>query len=134
MTKKLSAIYHLTPAGYYRSQPEQKPYLAATFAQEGFIHCAGGVDMLVKVANAYFADLAEPLLVLEIDPARLSAPLKFEPPIPPLQATTRPDYGAESDMLFPHIYGPVNRQAIRRCFALQRNAAGRWQFPEKESQ
>ena len=60
-TQPLS-IYHLVPAGYYRSQPQSQPYQSQTFTQEGFIHCTVGVDMLVEIANLYFGDLSEPLL------------------------------------------------------------------------
>jgi uncharacterized protein (DUF952 family) len=36
---------------------------------------------------------------------------------------------AHQHTLFPHIYGPLNRQAIIACFSLQRDEAGRWQMP-----
>ncbi len=126
------AIYHLTPADYYHRQPKNQAYKPESFAQDGFIHCTSGAEMLVEVANAYFVDLPGHLLALEIDPTRLTAPLKFEPPIPPPQPPLAggeiltPDPG----VLFPHIYGPLNRQAIIRCLALQRDKAGQWRIPK----
>lgn len=123
-------IYHLTPLSYYRCQPAGQPYRPATFEQEGFVHCTGGQKMLLQVANHYFAHLAEPLLALEIDPIRLTAPLKFEPPSPPPGATATAGYHAQESLLFPHIYGPINQDAIINHLVLRRDAAGRWQFPE----
>lgn len=119
-------IYHLTPAGYYHRQPADQPYRPAAFAEEGFIHCTAGAPKLIEVANIYFAGLQDELLVLEIDPARLDVPLIFEPPIPPPHATTLAPHNPNA--LFPHIYGPLNRQAIIACFSLERNPTGQWQM------
>ena len=119
-------IFHLVPADYYHSQPQDQPYRPATFAQEGFVHCTAGADLLVEIANTYFDSLPGQLLVLEIDPQCLTAPLKFEPPIPPPEQASA---GPAVSTLFPHIYGPLNRDAIIKCFALQRNDAGQWQMP-----
>lgn len=123
-------IFHLTPAGYYYHQPEDQPYQPVAFMREGFIHCTAGVDKLLQVANYYFADLPDELLVLEIDPARLTAPLVFEPPVLAAPGPVNRDrsYAADPQLLFPHIYGPLNRQAIKRCFTLQRDSTGQWQL------
>ena len=79
MTHQNLPIYHLTPASYYQRQPENQPYQTETLGREGFIHCTAGVEKLIEVANVYFANLRDDLLVLEIDPAQLTAPLIFEP-------------------------------------------------------
>lgn len=118
-------IFHLTPAAYYHAQPADQPYLPATFAAEGFIHCTAGVPLLLDIANAYFANLADDLLALLIDPHRLTSPLKFEPPSPPPGVTAESHPG----LLFPHIYGPLNRPAIERVVTLRRDPLGRWQLP-----
>ena len=132
MTHQNLPIYHLTPASYYHCQPENQPYQTETLAQEGFIHCTAGAEKLIEVANIYFANFRDDLLVLEIDPAQLTAPLIFEPPIPPINAPVVTEETSTSHLntLFPHIYGPLDRQAILSCFALQRDQAGRWQMPE----
>lgn len=123
-----SSIYHLVPAEYFHVQPADRPYRPATFEQEGFIHCTAGRSTTLRVANNYFGDFSGPLLTLEIDPTQLSAPLKFEPPIVPanFNVQTSPHAG----QLFPHIYGPLNRDAIRRQITLHRNSAGQWAWPE----
>jgi uncharacterized protein (DUF952 family) len=125
-------IFHLVPTAYYHCQPPDRPYLPATFGEEGFIHCTADIDTLLQVANAFFAGLEGDLLALEIDPARLSAPLKYEPAMPPAQtgAPGQPAFTPEPDQLFPHVYGLLNRQAIVRIVALQRDPAGRWQISD----
>jgi len=132
MTTQPHCIYHLVPARIYQAQPVDQPYRPLAFADEGFIHCAAGAEQLVMVANRYFGELAGRLLVLEIELQRLAAPVKFEPPIPPKGSLPagiiRP--AANCDSLFPHIYGPLNREAISNIFALQRNPAGQWQLPD----
>ena len=131
MKNKSQSIYHLVPVSYYRSQSQDHPYQPETFAQEGFIHCTAGTEMLVQVANRYFNTLPEELLVLEINPNDLTAPLKFEPSIPPAgqPLTGREISPPNQDVLFPHIYGPLNRKAIIQCFAMQRDETGKWQIP-----
>ena len=121
-------IYHLVPADYYHHQPENKSYLPETFADEGFIHCTAGQEMLIEIANRYFGAFSGNLLALHIDPQQLTSPLKFEPPIPPPRETPAGPY-SQSDVLFPHIYGPLNREAILGCVSLQRDEAGHWSFP-----
>jgi uncharacterized protein (DUF952 family) len=131
MTQPSLPIYHLTPASYYRSQPSDQPYQPATLAEEGFIHCTAGSEKLVEIANTFFATLQDELMALEIDQAQLTVPLVFEPPIPPLHtvASTVQVANPDSNILFPHIYGPLNRQAIVNRFALQRDQTGQWQMP-----
>ena len=120
-------IYHLVPAADYHAQSFDQPYQLASLVEQGFIHCTVGLDLLVQVANDYYTTLAGELLVLEIDPDRLVVPLKFEPPVPPGLEDSVPL--EHRDRLFPHIYGPLNRDAIRRIFALDREPAG-WRLPD----
>lgn len=120
-------IYHLTPLRDFEAQAQDQPYLPAAFDQEGFIHCTAGAEMLLRVANVFFSDIDEPLLVLEIDPARLTAPLKFEPPASP--QATESDFTPEPGTLFPHIYGVLNREAIAATFLLRRSPDHKWQLP-----
>lgn len=121
----MEPIYHLTPVTFYQQQPADQPYRPATLEAEGFIHCTMGLDLLVEIANMFYAELDDGLLVLEVNPAKLAAPLKFEAPIPPANA---PDEAppVDPDIKFPHIYGPINRAAIVRTLQLTRDKANQW--------
>jgi uncharacterized protein (DUF952 family) len=104
-------IYHLvTKEAWEQSAPG--PYAPASLATEGFIHCSNR-DQVARSANKFYRDAAD-LLVLVIDADRLSSPLKDEP-------------GGPGE-LFPHIYGPINREAIVEVKTLSRDAAGLWAF------
>ena len=86
-----------------------------TVEEEGFIH-ASTAGQVEGVANAFYADAdAGDLLVLLIDPERLTAPLKYDPV-----------HGADEP--FPHIYGPLNVDAVTGTVELHRNADGRYVF------
>jgi glutathione S-transferase len=69
-----------------------------TLAEEGFIHTSRR-HQVQGVHDAYYSDVTEPLVLLEIDPARLSTELVLEVP-----------HGA--DQAFPHVYGPIDLDAV----------------------
>ena len=70
-----------------------------TLADEGFIHASTRVQV-EGVANRFYLDV-EHLVLLTIDPAKLDAEVRWEPPAPGI------------DELFPHIYGPLPIAAVR---------------------
>lgn len=84
-----------------------------TVEEQGYIH-ASTAAQVAGVANAFYAD-AEDLLVLVIDPEKLTAPLRYDP-VP----------GADAP--FPHIYGPLNVEAVTGTGELRRDADGRYVF------
>jgi uncharacterized protein (DUF952 family) len=97
-------------AGEYRISTRGR-----TLEQQGFIHAATA-EQVGGVAGAFYADAdAEDLVVLVIDPARLTAELRYDP-VP----------GAEQP--FPHIYGPLNVDAVVGTAELARDAEGRYVF------
>src|SRR5579871_6762126 len=88
-------IYHLVvPSNWQQAPPG--PYRAESLAAEGFIHCSNA-DQVARVADAFFAGEPE-LLVVCIDVERLASPVRNEDP----------GIGER----FPHVYGPINRDAI----------------------
>ena len=121
-----STIYHLVPQSYHQAQPIENPYVAATFAEEGFIHCTADLGTLVQVANAYFAQLAEPLVCYAINETKLISPVKYEPPIPVANSGIKPNSYTSEAIRFPHIYGPINRDAIIEIITLRRDDTNRW--------
>jgi len=88
------------------------PFRVPSLESEGFIHCSNR-EQVARSANKFYADEPE-MLVLEIDPARLSSELRDEEGRP--------------GELFPHVYGPINREAIIKVIGLVRGPDGRWQF------
>lgn len=106
----MRVIYHLVPRSVWEGAPQ--PYQADSLATEGFIHCSNA-EQVAHSANRFFADQAG-LLVLQIDPTRLTSPLRDEP--------------AGTGELFPHVYGPINPDAVLAVRPLARGRDGQWQF------
>ncbi|MET3960469.1 uncharacterized protein (DUF952 family) [Marmoricola sp. OAE513] len=97
-------IFHLALVSDWAAAQESGDYristLGRTLEQEGFIH-ASREDQWRGVRTRFYTDVPEELVLLEIDPARLTSPLVVEP-VP----------GTDDE--FPHIYGPLNLDAVVR--------------------
>jgi uncharacterized protein (DUF952 family) len=95
-------IYHLALSGDWDAAQAAGEYavstLGLTLAEVGFIH-ASRSDQWAGVRERFYADVDQPLLLLVIDPDRLVAELREEA-VPGLAET------------YPHIYGPVNLDAV----------------------
>lgn len=117
-------MYHLVPGSEFRAQIEGNTYIPARFAQDGFIHCTGNADTVLAVANDYFADVEEPVLVLVIETAKVKAEVRFEPPAP-VEGGGRSHL--ERTQLFPHVYGRLNMDAVVEVGVMQKGDKGyRW--------
>jgi uncharacterized protein (DUF952 family) len=106
----VSVIFHLVPAVYWHNQDPTCPYLPRDFEGEGFIHCTRGASLLLQVANTYYQDAPGEFLLLVIGEEQVSAETK-------------------SENGFPHIYGPLNRDAIVAVHAMIRHDDGRFELP-----
>jgi uncharacterized protein (DUF952 family) len=120
-------IYHLVAESEFRTRAKRNTYLPTRFDQDGFIHCTGEPDTLLAVANDYFSGVEEPILVLVIETARLTAEVRFEPPAPIEGSGTSHLEGAQ---LFPHIYGPLNLDAVTGIGVLRKSDEA-YQWPDR---
>src|SRR5215212_3993661 len=112
-------IHHLTSADYYRALPPEAPYLPPDFALDGFIHCTQDPAVLVHVANIFMKSVPGEVVVLVIDPERVTSELRLEAPSP-----AAPPDSPLAGVMFPHIYGPLNRDAIVEVRSVMRSADG----------
>ena len=121
-------IYHLVTQSDFQSLSKDNVYIPALFEQDGFIHCTAEPDTLLAVANDYFSEVEEPVLVLVIDLRRVKAVVKFEPPLPVESKGTGGSHLREG-LLFPHIYGPLDLDAVNGVGILEREQ-GRFAWPD----
>jgi len=120
-------IYHLVTESELRTQAKGDTYLPTRFEQDGFIHCTGNPDTVLAVANDCFPGVAEPVLVLVIETAKVTAEVRFEPPAPVEGIGSS---HLAHDVLFPHIYGPLNPDAMTKIGTLQKSD-GAYQWPDR---
>ena len=99
-------------AARWHAWPNDQPYLPAEYDSDGFIHCTARDALMIAVANRFYPPTAGEYVLLVIDPARLTVPLKWEAS------------GDDLAALFPHIYGPIDRAAVLEVRAVLRAADG----------
>lgn len=95
-----TVLVHLCSADYWSSAAASGELRPASLAGVGFVHLSTPEQVHLP-ANRLYRD-RDDLVLLRIDPARLNAPLRWEPGIP-----TDPH-----SMLFPHLYGPLPVDAV----------------------
>jgi uncharacterized protein (DUF952 family) len=120
MTKGLSMIYHIVVESDLRAQFDGRVYTPSGLHQDGFVHCAFEPSA-VPVANDYFAGAAGRVLVLEIDPNRLTSDTRYEAAAPTLSGGSS---HLETASQFPHVYGPIQKEAITAVGVLGRTLGG----------
>ncbi len=106
-------IYHIIPRSTW-DPAGSGPYRAASLATEGFVHCSNR-DQVARVANLFYADQAA-LEVLCVNADLLGDQVRDEDP--------------GTGERFPHVYGPIPREAVLEVQPLHRDADGHWVFPE----
>ena len=96
-------IFHVATRADWEAAQASGAYTTSTrgvsLAEEGFIHAARA-DQWETVHAAYYADVTEPLVLLEIDTDLLDVPVVEEPPTPGATET------------FPHVYGALPPAAV----------------------
>jgi uncharacterized protein (DUF952 family) len=113
----MKTILHITTRAAWESAKLGGAYEAPSLTTEGFIHCST-LQQVVATANAFFRG-ARDLVLLVIDEASVTAHVKHEPPAE----------GGRSDALFPHLYGPLNLDAVVRVADFPPNADGSFSLP-----
>jgi uncharacterized protein (DUF952 family) len=116
-------IYHITSLEAWNEARQRGDYRTGSLETEGFIHCSTD-QQVIPVAEKYYKG-QEKLILLVIEPERLTSDLKWEPP-----AEGAPPPGVPEGSLFPHIYGPINLEAVVRVFDLQSQPDGKYGFPQ----
>ncbi|MDL1942207.1 DUF952 domain-containing protein [Chloroflexi bacterium CFX2] len=104
-------ILHITSRQEWLEAQARGEYAAPSLAGEGFIHCSTDKQIL-NVANAFYRGRTD-LVVLALDETRIRSEVRWEAPAGP-----KVDSISEAD-LFPHVYGPINLDAIASVLDFQ---------------
>ena len=115
-------IFHITTQMAWDDARNSGEYRAASLLTEGFIHCSTLAQVL-PVANNYYKE-QHGLIMLMIEDTLLSSDLKWEAP----SGGTPPPGVPEGDP-FPHIYGPINLDAVVNVVELLSKPDGTFELP-----
>ena len=93
-------IYHVATLADWRQAQETGTYTTSTYGRTleevGFIHAARH-DQVPAIRDVLYADVTEPLVVLEVETDLLDAEVRDE---------------EVGDEVFPHVYGPIPTSAV----------------------
>lgn len=92
-------VFHIISRTAWSDAQAAGAYVPARYDEEGFIHLSKR-DQILRPANLLYQGHSD-LVLLEIESASLAAEVRYEP-------------GSHGeDELFPHLYGPLNLEAVR---------------------
>ncbi|MBT3392294.1 MAG: DUF952 domain-containing protein [Chloroflexi bacterium] len=97
MSSSKTVIVHLCTRADWEVAQRAGAYRAASLESEGFIHCSRP-DQIFKVVNTFYQQIPD-LVLLWLEPEKIAAEIRWE--------------AADGDE-FPHIYGPLNLDAVIR--------------------
>ena len=112
-------IFHILTKSEWQDAVRRGKYEPGSLAAEGFVH-ASTREQTIPTAERFFRGQQD-LVLLCIERRHLKAEVRFEAP-----ADTADDRRHE---LFPHVYGPINLDAVAHVFDLPCDADGGFQLP-----
>lgn len=99
----MSVIYHVTTAAEWEAAKQKGFYEHPSLSAEGFIHCSQD-HQVAGVLERYFAGQTG-LIKLVIDTDKLTSKFVF-------------DWSPSTADTFPHVYGPINVNAVTDVIVL----------------
>jgi uncharacterized protein (DUF952 family) len=128
------SIFHLVGRADWPSDPAS--YRPASLAEAGFIHFSTA-GQLLRTADLFYGGWSD-LVAVEVDPSRLGADLRWEPPAHPSGGVPGGGVpgggvpgGGPTDELFPHLYGPIDAAAVVAVHPMVLGADGRFARPPR---
>ncbi len=101
---------HLTPRNDWEHQKELATYVPDAYKADGFIHCTDGDENMLKVANLFYQGDLREFVVLTLAVDSIASEVKYEDP----------------DRIYPHIYGPLNTDAVVAVRGVIRSPEGQF--------
>jgi uncharacterized protein (DUF952 family) len=108
-------IFHITKRNQWEEAKASGVYRTGNLANQGFIHCSTG-EQIISVANGLFHGQSD-LVLLSIETEKVRSRIQYEN----LEGGTN---------LFPHIYGPLNVDAVVTTVDFKPQPDGSFKLPE----
>jgi uncharacterized protein (DUF952 family) len=115
-------ILHIAACEDWERARSEGTYRLDSLLSEGFIHCSTR-GQATRVADALFSGRRD-LVLLCIDPARLTSDLRFEAPAHPSDANAPGER-------FPHVYGPIDIDSVIAVLDFPPDADGHFRLPSE---
>ena len=113
----MSVIFNIATASDWEIALSVGFYQTCSLETEGFIHCSKA-EQVISVADSHFPGRKD-LILLLIDTSLVEAEIRYE------------NLGG-GENLFPHIYGPLNLDALVRIHDFQPDDDGTFAMPDLE--
>lgn len=107
-SRNAGVTYHLVPESVWAARGGAETYVPEAYEADGFIHLTNGLDELVKVANMFYKADDRAYVVLALDVNRIASDVRYD----------------DTGEIYPHIYGPLNTDAVVDTFAVERDSDG----------
>ena len=104
-------IIHLCQRKQWFAAQKQGIFISQALSQEGFIHCSQP-EQILQVANRFYQGIPG-LVLLWIDPEKITSEIRWE---------------TADGSIFPHIYGPINLDAVISVVDLLPDMDGIYRF------
>ncbi|MGZ3743725.1 MAG: DUF952 domain-containing protein [Pseudobdellovibrionaceae bacterium] len=111
-----SIILHITKKSEWDLAVKIGYYVAPSLENEGFIHCSL-TSQVLDVANFKYKGQSD-LVLLEIDESRVAPKVTYEDLY-------------NLNELYPHIYGPLNVDAVVRVIPFHHQKDGSFELPQE---
>lgn len=113
-------IYNIASKKDYEEAIRTGAYITDSLSKEGFIH-SSKKNQVEDTANRIFAGRKD-LVLLVVNTKKLRSELKYE-------KSDSPKFPKEEGKnIFPHIYGPLNTDAVENVYEITPDKEGRFQF------
>jgi len=112
---RVGNIFHITKREQWQKAKLEGAYRGDTLDSQGFIHCSTS-QQVIRVANALYC-AQRGLVLLCIDTIRVQSEIKYE--------------SAGNEELYPHIYGPLNVDAVVKVVDFEPTKNGEFALPRE---
>jgi uncharacterized protein (DUF952 family) len=116
----MATIVHIAEERDWQAALEAGAYRVPSLESQSFIHFSTPAQVL-RVADAYYAGRRD-MVLLVVDTDALTADLRYEAPDE-----------EETSEKFPHLYGPLNLDAVTQVLGFQPGPDGTFALPPELS-